>query len=93
MAYAFFFSACDIVANPSGLAIFLCPPFGQPFGVGPFLASGSEASSLAAVRGTRLLSARLTQDLHETSSLAAVRVRGHTNTFLYVDLCARKINI
>jgi hypothetical protein len=47
----------DLVANPSGLAIFLCPPFGQPFGVGHFFMPdfpprrlAFDASSLAAVR-------------------------------------------
>jgi len=49
------------VANPSGLAIFLCPPLGQPFGVGHFFMPAAapppprrrlafDASSLAAVR-------------------------------------------
>jgi len=55
-----FQSLNDLVANPSGLAIFLCPPFGQPFGVGHFFMSAAappprrrlafDASSLAAVR-------------------------------------------
>ena len=47
----------DLVANPSGLAIFLCPPLGQPFGVGHFFMPdfpprrlAFDASSLAAVR-------------------------------------------
>lgn len=76
-----------------GWPFFYVRRLASPSGLAFFLASRAEASSLAAVRGTQLLSARLTQDPPETSSLAAVRVRAAPNTFLHVDLCAWKINI
>jgi len=61
----------DLLANPSGLAIFLCPPFGQPFGVGHFFMS--VARDQFSSSGARYAATFGAAAPNETSSLAAVR--------------------
>jgi hypothetical protein len=74
-----FQSLNNLVANPSGLAIFLCPPFGQSFGVGHFFMPA--AAPPFGVRrqfsssGARdaMLSAMFLKPMPDASSQAAVR--------------------
>lgn len=75
-----FQSLNDLVANPSGLAIFLCPPFGHAFGHGHFFMPAAAAPPFGVRRqfsssGARdaMLSAMFPKPMPDASSLAAVR--------------------